>query len=126
MNDLIRMTARNVLAHLDAGDITHVIERGLRVRRCVSGGNKHQVPLTWRDIEDEAEMCDHLPARSRPASFQEADVPLRNGCSAGQVELTEASHGAPVAEVVSEGTCCGGVHGADNRRPSQPKRLPQA
>jgi hypothetical protein len=62
-----------------------VFERVLGVGGRESAGEKDTIAFAQRQFETLREMQDHLPARSRPACLDEAQVPCRDRRAARQL-----------------------------------------
>src|SRR5690606_349553 len=71
--------------------------------RRIAGRQQHHVALAQRNVEDDSEFQNHLAARPRTATFEEADVSLRDTALARQPKLGITTLVAPVAQ------CCGEI-----------------
>jgi hypothetical protein len=88
----------DVLERVHHGGQGLVVQRGLRVGGREPGRQQELVSFPQRQLERFPEPDDHLPARHRPAAFDEAQVPLGGTGPQGQLQLAQSAAGPPLAQ----------------------------
>ena len=81
------------------------VERPFAVRRRVARREEQGVALAERDVEVVGEMQHQLPARSRAAGLDEAQMAGGHLRLAGEVELAQAAALAPVTQQIADAGC---------------------
>ncbi|SAK57757.1 hypothetical protein AWB75_02263 [Caballeronia catudaia] len=83
-----------------ANDPMHFLRvpRRLGIHGCVARGEQQRIALAQRDIERLRERQERVTARHAAPAFDEADLALRNARFEGEIELTHATHIAPIAQ----------------------------
>jgi hypothetical protein len=76
------------------------IELGLRIFRCVTGGNKEGIPFAKRNLEGVREPDEHLATWLRLPGLEPTHVTRRHSRFEREIQLAQSSAGSPLAKQV--------------------------